>query len=283
MRLDLLKGLLAVPSYSFHEEKVVGFIREHVNRRGVARCGRVTVDQHQNVYIVKGNARFGPCVAAHIDSVQRWNDVQIVEENGTIFGVDGRGQRVGPGADDKAGVFVALELMERFQNIYVVLFAAEECGCIGVRNAREDFFRGIGFVIEFDCPGAGLISYTSGGQRFFRNDGEFINRALPVLQRHGATKWQRHPFSDVMVLRQRFPMECLNVSAGYRRWHCDDEFVNIGEVAAALNLGEELIRALGERRYSFRAGEPESPEPPIEVTGLVVDEPASWLPQTTPP
>ena len=29
---------------------------------------------------------------------------------------------------------------------------------------------------------------------------------------------------------------------------------------------------LGERGYSFRAGEPESPEPPIKVTGLVVDE-----------
>ncbi|MGA2501776.1 MAG: hypothetical protein ABSH20_28885 [Tepidisphaeraceae bacterium] len=171
-----------------------------------------------------------------------------------------------------------LELLERVENISVALFAAQEVGAVGARNVRADFFERVGWLMEFDCPGAGLLSYTCGGERLFRNDGEFIKRALPALKRPGATKWQHHPFSDVMVLRQRFPLECLNLSAGYHCWHRDNEHANLAEVAAAVALGEELVRALGEQRYSFRRGEPESPCPPMEVTAMTVYEPEAWPP-----
>jgi len=277
MRLSLLKRLLAVPSYTFHEDQMAHFIVDHVNQRGLARCGRASVDEHKNVFIVKGDARLLPCAAAHIDTVHQWREARIIRQDGVIFAVDKQGHRVGPGADDKTGVFVALSLLERLESLAVCLFAAEEAGAVGARQACADFFHRVGYVIEFDCPGAGLVSYTSGGERLFRNDGDFLKTAWPVLEKHRATNLQRHPFSDVMALRQRFPFECLNLSAGYRRWHCDDEYVNLAEVAAALNLGEELIRALGEQRYEFRIGEPESPEPPIKVTGLSVDEPISAL------
>ncbi|MGA2501777.1 MAG: hypothetical protein ABSH20_28890 [Tepidisphaeraceae bacterium] len=64
------------------------------------------MDEHNNVYIVKGNARFAPCVAAHIDSVHRWTKIQVIQQDGIPLGVDDQGGRVGPGADAKAGVFV---------------------------------------------------------------------------------------------------------------------------------------------------------------------------------
>ena len=85
----------------------------------------------------------------------------------------------------KAGVFICLELLERFDNIAVALFAAEEAGCVGSRNADPKFFERVGCVIEFDCPGRGLVSYTSGGVRLFENGGDFIteshHRELSVL------------------------------------------------------------------------------------------------------
>lgn len=279
MRLDLLKRLLAVPSYTFHEQRMAAFLIAHVNERGVAHCGRATVDEHNNVYIVKGNAQFAPCLAAHTDTVHNWKEVQIVQQDGTLVGFDALGRRIGTGGDDKAGICVSLKLIERFENIAAVFFSAEEVGCIGARKARADFFERVGYVVEFDCPGAGLLSYTSGGERLFKNDGPFIQRALPVLKRHGSTKWQRHPFSDVMALRQRFSFECLNLSAGYRQWHRDDEHVNLAEVAAAVALGEELVRALGEQRYEFCVGEPESPCPPMKVTAMTADELKAWLPE----
>lgn len=76
---------------------------------------------------------------------------------------------------------ICLELLERFDNIAVALFAAEEVGCVGSRNADPEFFERVGYVVEFDCPGRGLVSYTSGGVRLFQNDGDFIKTALPVM------------------------------------------------------------------------------------------------------
>lgn len=272
MRLNLLKRLLAVPTSSLHEEKMVSFLVEHVKERGVARCGRVAVDSHNNVYVVKGNARCLPCVAAHIDSVHRWAEVEIVQQNGTLVGFDRLGQQIGIGADDKAGVFVCLELLERFENIAVALFAAEEIGCIGATHARSDFFDPVGYVLEFDCPGAGVVSYSVDGVRLFENDGDFIRTAMPVLRKHGLINWQRHPHTDVKALRQRFDFSCLNVSAGYRNLHRRDEFVLLHEVEAAINSGEALLRALGCRRYPFPVGAQDTAPPLFEVTCLNVPE-----------
>jgi len=128
----------------------------------------------------------------------------------------------------------------------------------------------VGYVIEFDCPGCGLVSYTSSGTRLFANDGEFIQTAAPVMQAHGLTRWQRHPFTDVMALRQRFNFSCLNLSCGYHNWHRSDDYVVVEEVEAAVNAGEALIAALGCRSYPFDAGADDVATPLCEVTGLQI-------------
>ena len=202
-------------------------------------------------------------MAAHIDTVHPLRPVEIVQQDGILFGVDEHGQRTGIGADDKAGVFVCLELLERFDDIAVALFAAEEIGCVGADHAPAAWFDDVGYVIEFDCPGRGLVSYTSGSTRLFANDGEFIKTAAPVLHAHGLTRWQHHPFTDVMALRRRFNFSCLNLSCGYHNWHRPDEYLVLDEVEAAVNAGEALIAALGCRSYPFDAGADDLAAPPL--------------------
>jgi hypothetical protein len=124
------------------------------------------------------------------------------------------------------------------------------------------------YVIEFDCPGRGSVSYTSGGTRLFANDGDFIRAAGPVLRAHGLVSWQHHPFSDVMALRQRFNLSCLNLSCGYHQWHRPDEYVVLDEVEAALAAGADLVRALGCRRYQFGDGDDDAGLTPVSITGL---------------
>jgi tripeptide aminopeptidase len=268
IRLDLLKRLLAVPSYSRQEGQMVEFLVQHVRERGSARCGEIVTDEWHNVYIRKGNAGIVPCLAAHIDTVHPLRRVEIVEQDGVLVGFDEQGKRTGIGGDDKAGVFVCLELLEQFDDIAVALFAAEEIGCMGAKHAPASWFEDVGCLIEFDCPRRGLVSYTSSGTRLFANNGEFIQTATPALQTHGLTRLQHHPFSDVMALRQRFNFSCLNLSCGYHNWHRSDEYVVIEEVEAAINAGEALISALGGRAYPF-AGETDEPAvPQFEVTGL---------------
>ncbi len=270
MRLDLLKQILAVPTCSRQEDRMVAFLVEHVRQRGATRCGEIITDEWNNVFIRKGRADYYPCVAAHIDTVHPLRPVEVVQQNGILFGFDEYGQRTGIGADDKAGVFVCLELLERFDDIAVALFAAEEVGCVGAHHAPAAWFKDVGYVMEFDGPGRGLVSYTSSGTRLFANDSAFIQTAAPVLQAHGLTRWQHHPFTDVMALRRRFNFSCLNLSCGYHNWHRPDEYIVVEEVEAAVNAGEALIAALGCRSYPFEAEADDLTEPLFEVTGLQI-------------
>jgi tripeptide aminopeptidase len=268
MRLDLLKQILAVPTCSRQEGRMVEFLVQHVRHRGPARCGEIVTDEWNNVFIRKGKAGTAACMAAHIDTVQPLCTVEIVQRDGLVFGVDEQAKRTSIGADDKTGLFICLELLEQFDNIAVALFAAEEIGCVGAYHAPSAWFNDVGYVIEFDCPGRGLVSYTASGTRLFANDGEFIQTAAPVLQAHGLNRWQHHPFTDVMVLRERFDFSCLNLSCGYHNWHQSDEYLVLDEVGAALAAGAGLVRALGCRRYPFGADDNDAALPLLEVTGF---------------
>jgi len=245
---------------------MVAFLKEHVRRRGASRCGELVTDEFNNVCIRKGQPGTVPVVAAHLDNVQAASPVKIIQQTGRLYGVDENGERTGVGADDKAGVFVCLELLERFANIAVILFASEEVGGVGAQNAPAEWFKDAGYLIAYDCPSRGFVSYTCGGVRLFANDGEFIQKAAPVMAAHELTTWQHHPFTDVKILRRRFDFSCLNLSCGYYQWHRSDEFILVPEVEAAVTAGAALITALGHRSYPFALGTPDHAKPLYEIT-----------------
>jgi di/tripeptidase len=272
MNVELLKRVLAVPTHSHQEDEMVQFLVDHVRQGGVARRGRVATDEFNNVYIVKGNAQHYPCVAAHIDSVQPLRPVEIVEEGGRLVGFNA-GHQVGIGADDKAGVFVCLELLERFDNIAIALFAGEEVGCFGATHSNAEFFKRVGYVLEFDCPSNDLFSYTVSGVRLFENQGDFIRTGLPVLNKWGVDKWQNHPYTDVTALRKRFTMSCMNLPCGYYRWHQHDEFVLLSDTENSIGMATELVTALGAARYEYVYDRLDESEPLVPVTALYVRSP----------
>jgi hypothetical protein len=250
MNVKLLKRICEVPTQTYHEDAMVKFLMDFVSSNE-SRYGRCWTDQYKNVFIVKGTGQYLPCVAAHIDTVQSLAAVTVREENGRIIAVGAEGQRVGFGADDKSGVFICLELLEQFDNIAVAFFAAEEVGCVGARNADKRFFEQVGYVVEFDCPSWGLMSYTVSGEQLFANHGEFIRTAFPVLQNHGITQWQRHPYTDVMAVRQRFPISCLNLASGYYNWHQVSEYIKLSDTAAMLVAAADIIDVFGPHAYPF--------------------------------
>ncbi len=269
MRLNLLKEILAVPTCSGREDQMVRFLVKHLGQHRVALRGtRIAEDCNNSVFIRKGGAHFLPCVAAHLDTVHPLRPVKVVEQDGVLFGLDEHGQRAGIGADDKAGVFVCLELLERFVDIAVALFGSVEIGCRGAYDAPAAWFRDVGCVVEFDCPGHGQISYTCGGTQLFADDGDFIRRAGPVLVRHGLIRWQRHTATDVTALRRRFGFSCLNLPCGYHDAHGPREHVVLDHLEAALAAGDDIVRALGCRRYPFGVVEDRLNLQPLEVTSL---------------
>jgi di/tripeptidase len=274
VNIETLKDLLAVPTLSYKEHALVNWLVHYITHN-IPGC-TVTIDPYRNVYVRKGTAKQAPCIGAHIDSVQPLRKVKIVQEGTRIIGYADKNRQVGIGGDDKAGVFVCLNLLERFSDISVIFFATEECGCVGARNVDPEFIAGVGYLIEYDCPSRNMLSYSVGGTRLFQNRGDFIQTAFPVLMRHGTQLWQRHPYTDVMAIRRLFPISCLNLSCGYYNWHADNEFVSLPDVDLAIAQGEELIATLGSKAYPCPidlAFDTDAPLTPI--TSLHVPDPLS--------
>lgn len=264
-RKDLLVQLLTVQSYFRREHLMVEFLTQQLQADGFY----VTADKHNNVYATKGYAQVYPCLASHIDTVQPFRNVSIVEhEDGRLTGVDAlTGHQCGIGADCKTGVFTCLEIARRLPAVKVAFFACEEIGMVGAYQSDRAFFADVGYVIEFDCPSRGLASYTSGGRRIFDNQGEFIRTALSVLNIHGV-EFQNHPFTDVKAVSERHGLQCLNLSSGYYNWHCQDEFAFIPDIKLAIETGEQLVKALGPKAYP--RAEADSQDALMEVKRLQV-------------
>lgn len=272
MNIKLLKDLLAVPTVSNDELPMVIWLLDYIKHN--IPGAKVSMDEWWNLYVTKGNSEFSPCVAAHSDTVHAHQKITIAEDGGCLVGHNSYGHRTGIGGDDKAGIFVCLSLLRRFNNIRAVFFATEEYGCVGARNVNPAFMVGVAYLVEFDCPSRHMLSYSCGGVRLFANNGEFIKTALPALQKHGSVLWQKHPYTDVMAIRQKFPVSCLNLSCGYYNWHSPDEFVKISDVGLAIEQGEAVLAALGNTHYACPIIIPENEgEPLIKITGLHVPPP----------
>ena len=104
------------------------------------------------------------------------------------------------GGDDKAGIVIALTIMEMLPVCKAVFFVEEEIGCGGSEVAELSWFRDVGYIIAFDAPGRNSASWSCGGELLF--DKTFYEKFLRELgNKHGLTNFEAHPYTDVMMLR----------------------------------------------------------------------------------
>ena len=90
------------------------------------------------------------------------------------------------------------------------------------------------------------------GVALFEEDGTFINKVKDVINEHGLTEWMHHPYTDTMVLKERFKFACLNFAAGYYNYHTENEYVVVKDVDNALKLAKKVIGILGNNFYKFK-------------------------------
>ncbi len=256
--LNKLKNLLGVPTYTWQEDRLRNYILDKVI---INLDVEVDVDSIGNVYITKGESEYYPCLVAHLDSVHPIQEYSVLEEfhlnaqgekKLSLVAYDTEGERCGIGGDDKAGVFICLELLKKLDNIKVFLPVAEETGCNGSRQANGEFFKDVGYAIQFDSTENDTMSRTLMGVPLYKESSEFINKCEKIILEHGIDKWLHHPYTDTMVLKERFNFSCLNFAAGYYGWHSDHEYVVVEDVENAINLGEKVIKSLGNKKYKFK-------------------------------
>ena len=155
----------------------------------------------------------------------------------------------GIGGDDKCGVFLALEMLDTLDNVKVAFFVSEEIGCVGSRQADPEFFKNVGYAIQYDSPEGDSMSMSLMGDNLFIKDSDFGTKVSPLILEHGITNWARHPYTDVWQIIEKFNISCLNLAAGYHRYHTDNEYVVVEEVQNGFELGLKLHSILGENYY----------------------------------
>jgi len=244
----MLKETLAVQSHTYQTEKMQAFILLHCFSKGYD----YTVDDG-NIYITKGNAKRYPCIVAHTDTVHKLvEDLTVLEVAGKLIGYNSvRMEQTGIGGDDKVGIYIALACLDHFDTLKVAFFRDEEHGCLGSYEADMGFFTDCNFVLQCDRQGnADFITSASGTKLSGKG---FQNAVLPIISQYGYS-FKSGMMTDVMALKENgLNCVCANISCGYYRPHCDDEFVVIADVQNCLDMVKEIIGYLGHRLFEHKS------------------------------
>ena len=198
---EKLKELLSIPTKTWEEDRLISYLIEHFESRGY----HYEVDDMGNLYVTKGISEYYPLVLAHTDSVHDIKEMVVKEE----YLPNSQGDKklalkaytkdgnlpTGIGGDDKAGVFICLQLLERFNVIKGFFPVAEETGCHGSRGAKEEFFNNVGYAIQFDSTENNTMSLSLMGTQLFEQDSQFFNKTKGLILEHGFTEWRHHPYT----------------------------------------------------------------------------------------
>jgi len=263
--LNKLKKILSVPTYTWEEDRLIEHVINYISSIDQVNYYQ---DELGSLYITKGDSSTYPCLVAHLDSVHRITEMVVVEEQ--LPNAQGdlklslraydkeEGLPTGIGGDDKAGVFICLQLLEKLDSCKVFLPVAEETGCNGSKEADPEFFKDVGYAIQFDSTENDTMSKTLLGVKLYEEKSDFFGSIKDIILEHGFTKWLNHPYTDTMMLKKKFNFPCLNFAAGYYNYHRATEYVVVEDVNNAINLGIEVINTLGHRPYKF-IHKPQSP------------------------
>ena len=279
MNLNKFKELLSVPSKTYQEDRMVNYLLDELsNINGI----EVVCDEHKNIYVTKGildEGEYYPMFISHTDTVHNIIDEIIVKEEyllrpytfGKDFGndqvlclkaYDKNDKPTGIGGDDKCGIYICLELLRQLDKVKIALFVSEETGCNGSKMLNTDFLNDVGYVTQYDAPGDHLISYSCMGTVLFDEDSEFFKIAYRSISEGFGNDMlvQSHPYTDIMIMKQKSDLSCINMSCGYYNMHTANEFVCISDVERAITAGMNMVKNLGLKKYEFK------PEPKPTTT-----------------
>jgi len=255
--LKHLKEVLSIPTKTWKEELMIQYLKDYCKEKGF-KC---ETDDNGSVYVTKGKTEVYPCVVAHIDTVHEPVEMVVNEEN--LPNAQGEiklslkayekdtGKPTGIGGDDKAGVFICLKILEQLDNIKAFFSVAEETGCHGSNDADENFFKDVGYAIQFDSTENDTMSLTLMGVKLFEEESDFFDSVKDIILEHGLKNWHNHPYTDTMKLKEKFDFPCLNFAAGYYNYHTKDEYVVVDDVQNTCDMAVKIIDTLGENKYTY--------------------------------
>lgn len=245
-KLERLKEVMAVQTTTYNTRLMNEYILDYVKELG----GCKVIKKDGNIYITKGQADVYPCVVAHTDTVHDIEkELHVVQVGDVLLSVNEKYERCGIGGDDKVGIFVALEILRSTDVCKIAFFRDEEVGCVGSLVANMKFFDNVAFVLQ--CDRKGYEDFVN--EIFYSKlySDEFSYAIQGLLYKYGRVE-SDGGLTDVYQLTENGLEVCVaNLSCGYYDPHSDNEYIKINEVFATLDLVQEIVNDLGDRRWSI--------------------------------
>jgi putative aminopeptidase FrvX len=247
MNLKLLKQLYQINSKSGNETQITDFIVTFVQSHYPSV--EVEVDSTGNIYITKGKSDTYPVVVAHTDQVGTYKgNITIFRSEGIIIGIGEDGKQVNLGADDKNGIWIALELLRTEPVLKVAFFPGEEIGCVGSKACNMDFFNDARFVIQCDRRNGSDFIHTAGGVKLC--DNSFPSAELKTKYGYQNTTGL---MTDVQTLKKRgLSVACCNISCGYYNPHTTSEYTDVGELINCLQFVREIVQTVEYTPHEYK-------------------------------
>ena len=236
--MELLKQLYKIHSPSGKEGKIRTFVMDYITKN-ISNV-HIQIDAVGNLLAVKGESETYPCVVAHLDQVQKSHsrDFRVVETDEIIFGYSfSNRRREGLGADDKNGIWIALQCLLKCDTIKTAFFVGEEIGCVGSSSVNVDFFSDCRFIIEPDRRGCNDIVTRISWESLCSE--EFLHDIKPERFGYFPTDGL---MTDIETLRENgLEISCINLSCGYYDPHTDYEFTVKRDLINCLDFVQYII------------------------------------------
>ena len=202
-------------------------------RRGIIE----TLDKHrisfelEKGYIVTTSHGIKPLVCVHTDTVDIFPPAEVVIVDG-IVSLPKNSSAKCLGADDRAGVWIALELIKQgyTDRFNFGFFSGEEIGCTGSRAfSKEADLKKYSCFIGLDraCRNGKQNAATYG------YDNEDLYSLSPYELSYGS-------YTDCSVLAGAADLACINFSVGYQHEHTAMEILNIDQMVETLEMMKSL-------------------------------------------
>ena len=160
--LQYLERILAIPSPSRQEEKMISFLETFFSDLGYQK----RKDEWGNMLFYLNMEGEKILLSAHMDTVPPAVEPHVVKTEDTYM-TDGT---TALGADDKAAIAVMMRLAEdKPENVVFLFSIAEEIGLFGAGKLTKEFFEGFNipysYVLDAENPVGDMITRAPGKTR----------------------------------------------------------------------------------------------------------------------
>ena len=217
-----------------NDEELKETLYKYLKSKGYTRVVR-------NDYFIFAEGDLPLCLLAHIDTVFQFLPSEFYYDNRkkVMWSPDGLG------ADDRAGVYAIITLIEKGYKPSIIFTDLEECGGQGAAHLVKLFpvcpFRNCKALIQLDRRGSKDSVFYQCENKSFET----------LINSYGfITAWGT--FTDISIIAPKWKIAAVNLSIGYYHEHQNIEFINMIECHDTIDKVEKMLQdCLKWKKYKY--------------------------------